>query len=131
VKWRDALLTLFAWVAFVVFIAVEFKLSLGYLRALETGRAHLAVDMRPDLERLAPFFLVGALLAAFLFVRSARTSIERSKALKIPQPAALATADEARDAGIDEAALIAARDQQIVVVHRDVGGLRIEPGSQS
>jgi poly-beta-1,6-N-acetyl-D-glucosamine biosynthesis protein PgaD len=131
VRWRDTLLTLLAWVAFAVFLDVEFKLSLASLRALETGRAHLMPDVLPDLQRLTPFFMAGAALAAVLFVRSARTLYRRSRALSLPQPAPLAVADEARAAGLPEADLLAAREQRIVVVHDDEGGLRIEAKSQS
>ena len=126
VRWRDALLTLFAWVAFAVFLDVEFKLSLAALKTIETGRPHLAMDMLPDLARLAPFFLVGAVLAVVLFIRSVRTLIGRSQALRQPQPAPLEAAAEARAAGLTEADLLAARDRRIVVVHEAGGSVRVE-----
>ena len=128
VRWRDALLTLFAWVAFAIFLDIEFKLSLGALKTIETGRPHLAVDMLPDLARLAPFFVVGAVLAIVLFVRSVLTLIGRSQALRLPQPAPLEAAVEARAAGLTEADLLAARARRIVVVHEAGGSLRIEEG---
>ena len=131
VRWRDALLTLAAWVAFAIFLDEEFKLSLLSLRALETGRADIPVNMLPDLRRLAPFLLVGAVLAAVLAVRSLLTLRSRSRALRLVQPTPLAAADEARAAGLCEADLLAAREQRIVVVGDDGGWLRIEARNPS
>ena len=73
-------------------------------------------------DRLMPFLLIAAMLAGFLVIFSLRTLRRRSRALLLPQPAPLETADQARRAGLDEAELIAARDQRIVIVHIDANG---------
>jgi len=59
------------------------------------------------------------LLIGMLVVRSVRTMRRRRRSLLLPQPAPLETADQAHRAGLEEAALIAARDQPIVIVHID------------
>jgi poly-beta-1,6-N-acetyl-D-glucosamine biosynthesis protein PgaD len=127
VRWRDILLTLAAWAGFILLVDDEFQLSVGALAAFGSGRAGAAVNWASYAERLAPFFLVGAALAAVLFARSVDTLVGRSRALRMASPAPLATAEAARAAGLDDAALLAARDQRIVVVHDEAHGLRIEP----
>ena len=75
------------------------------------------IDWRLLYERLEPFFLIAALLIGMLIARSLHTMRRRRRSLLLPQPAPLEAADQARRAGLEEAALIAARDQPVVIVH--------------
>ena len=55
----------------------------------------------------------------------------RSRSLLLPQPAPLEAADQAHRAGLEEAELIAACDQRIVIVHIDTDGrhrIEVLPG---
>ncbi len=113
VKWRDALLTLSAWVAFALLLIKELVWAL-------TGNGE------PAFERLTPFLLIAAVLAGLLMIFSLRTLQRRRRSLLLPQSAPLEAADEARRTGLDEAALIAARDERVVTVHTDDGGIWIE-----
>ena len=127
VKWRDALLTALMWGLFAVLLEVEFELFLGHY--LQPGLSRFDPDTKWSLffERLMPFLLTAAILAGLLTIFSLRTLRRRARALLLPQPAPLATADQARRAGLDEAELIVARDQRIVIVHIDPNGVhRIE-----
>jgi poly-beta-1,6-N-acetyl-D-glucosamine biosynthesis protein PgaD len=126
VRWRDALLTGLAWGAFAFLLEKELAPVFGGLQALGLGDYGVKVDWLAYLERLAPFLLVASGLAVLLVGFSVRTQRRRSRSLLLPQPAALERIDEARRVGLDEAALVAARDQPIVIVHIDDAGLRIE-----
>lgn len=68
---------------------------------------------------MKPFFLTAAVLAGLLVISGLLTLRRRERSLLLPQPAPLEAADQARRAGLDEAALIAARDRGIVIVHID------------
>ena len=126
VRWRDLLLTLLAWGAFAYLLEKELAPIFGGLQTLGIGHYGVKVNWLTYLERLTPFLLVAAVLAAALVASSVGTLRRRSRSLLLPQPAALELADEARRSGLDEAALIVARDQKIVVVHLDGTRLRIE-----
>jgi poly-beta-1,6-N-acetyl-D-glucosamine biosynthesis protein PgaD len=126
VRWRDLLLTLAAWVAFAYLLDHEFALSLHALKLLGLGGAEVDTNWRLYLERLAPFLLVAAALAVALVVFSLRTLRRRSRTLRMSPPSPLTTVQQARVAGLDEAALVAARDQRIVVVRQVEHGLSIE-----
>ena len=123
VKWRDILLTLMMWGFFAVLLDTEFKLFLGdYLEQLGLGPFDTSANWPVYLDRLMPFFLTAAVLAGLLIVFSLHTLRRRSRALLLPQPAPLEAADQAHRAGLDEAELIVARDQRIVIVHIDTNG---------
>ncbi len=126
VRWRDALLTALAWAAFAFLLEKELRLVVGALQALEFREFGVEAQWLTYLERLTPFLLAVAVLAALLVGFSIRTLRRRSRSLLLPQPTALSAADQARRAGIEEGALVAARDQRIVVVHIDDIGIRIE-----
>jgi hypothetical protein len=128
VKWRDILLTLMMWVFFAVLLDTEFELFLGdYLERLGLGPFDTNANWPVFFDRLMPFLLTAAILAGLLIIFSLRTLRRRSRALLLPQPAPLETADQAHNAGLDEAELIVARDQRIVIVHIDTNGThRIE-----
>jgi poly-beta-1,6-N-acetyl-D-glucosamine biosynthesis protein PgaD len=123
VKWRDILLTLMVWGFFAVLLEKEFALVLGdYRELLGFSPFDTNVDWPVFLERLMPFLLTAAILGGLLIIFSLRTLRRRSRALLLPEPAPLETADQARHAGLDEAELIVARDQRIVIVHIDSNG---------
>jgi hypothetical protein len=126
VRWRDVLLTLAAWAAFALLLDHEFALSLGALKVLGLGGAHIRVDLLSYLERLAPFLLFSALLCLVLIFRSVRTLRRRSSTLLLRQPPPLEADRQARDAGLDNAALLAARRKRIVVVREGKGALLIQ-----
>jgi len=73
-------------------------------------------------EALTPFMLAAAFLAGTLSIFSVLTMWRRHQSLLLPQPASLSLLEEARRVGLDEAALIAARDKRIVIVHIDSDG---------
>jgi Flp pilus assembly protein protease CpaA len=113
VKWRDLLLTSILWVCFALLLGIEFELFVGGSLGL------LDIDWPLFYERLKPFFLTAAVLAGLLVISGLLTLRRRERSLLLPQPAPLEAADQARRAGLDEAALIAARDRGIVIVHID------------
>ena len=113
VKWRDLLLTSILWVCFALLLGIEFELFVGGSLGL------LDIDWPLFYERLKPFFLTAAVLAGLLVISGLLTLRRRKRSLLLPQPAPLEAADQARRAGLDEAALIAARDRAIVIVHID------------
>jgi poly-beta-1,6-N-acetyl-D-glucosamine biosynthesis protein PgaD len=123
IKWRDILLTLMMWGFFAVLLDTEFELFLGnYLEQLGLGPFDTNANWPVFFARLMPFLLTAAILAGLLIIFGLRTLRRRSRALFLPQPAPLETADQAHRAGLDEAELIVARDQRIVVVHIDTNG---------
>jgi poly-beta-1,6-N-acetyl-D-glucosamine biosynthesis protein PgaD len=120
VRWRDALLTTIMWMLFLFFLAKEFELFLlDFLELFGVSHVHKDVDWQARIERLSPFLLTVAILAAFLLASSLLTMGRRRRGQLLPSPAPLDAADEARRSGLDQAALIAARDARIVVV--DIG----------
>ncbi len=119
-KWRDIVLTTMMWGFFAILLDTEFELFLGdFLERLGYGPFDTKADWLVFFELLMPFLLLAAILAGALVIFSLRTLRRRSRALLLPQPVPLATADQSRRAGLDEAELIAARDQRIVIVHID------------
>ena len=122
VKWRDMLLTMMMWGGFAVLLDIEFELFLG--RYLQRGLSPFDTNANwPEFfGRLVPFLLTAAILAGLLVIFSLRTLRRRGRALLLPQPVPLETADQAHRAGLDEVELIAARDQRIVIVHIDADG---------
>ncbi len=116
IKWRDAVLTLCVWGLFAALFAIELGLFV-----VDLGNASPA-NGPTHLELLAPFLTTAAILAGLLVVFSFATLQSRRRGLSLPEPAPLQTADQARRAGVDEAALISAREQRIVIVHVDAAG---------
>jgi hypothetical protein len=115
------------WGVFAVLLDIEFALFVGDY--LQPGLSRFATNAKWSLffDRLMPFFLAAAILAGLLIIFSVRTLRRRSRSLLLPQPAPLETADQAHRAGLDEAELIVARGQRIVIVHIDTNGThRIE-----
>ena len=101
------------WVCFALLLGIEFELFVG------GSLGFLDIDWPLFYERLKPFFLTAAVLAGLLVISGLLTLRRRERSLLLPQPAPLEAADQARRAGLDEAALIAARDRGIVIVHID------------
>jgi poly-beta-1,6-N-acetyl-D-glucosamine biosynthesis protein PgaD len=123
VKWRDTLLTLTMWGFFAVLLDIELELFVSdYLEHLGLGPFDTNADWSEFFDRLMPFLLTAAVLAGLLIIFSVRTLRRRSRSLLLPQPAPLETANQARHAGLDEAELIVARDQRIVIVRIDTDG---------
>ena len=123
VKWRDILLTAMMWGFFAVLLDTEFELFLGdYLEQLGLGPIDAKANWPVYFNLLMPFLLMATILAGVLVIFSLRTLRRRSRALLLPQPAPLETANQAHRAGLEEAELIVARDQRIVIVHIDTNG---------
>jgi poly-beta-1,6-N-acetyl-D-glucosamine biosynthesis protein PgaD len=123
VKWRDALLTLMMWGGFLLLLDTEFELFLGpHLERLGFGPSNRDANWAYFFERLMPFLLTAAVLGGALIVFGVLTLRRGRRGLLLPPPPRLETVDEARRAGLDEAALVAARDRRIVVVHIDADG---------
>ena len=122
VKWRDTLLTLMMWGGFAVLLDTEFELFLGHYLQPGVSRFDTNAKWSVFFDRLMPFLLTAAILAGLLVIFSLRTLRRRSRALLLPERAPLETADQAHRAGLDEAELIVARDQRIVIVHIDADG---------
>ena len=119
-KWRDAVLTLFMWGLFAWLLQRQFRL------------VNRSVDGRSDLvdflTLLAPYAGMAVVLIGILAMAAMLTERRRQRALMQRPPPPLALSDEARGAGMDEAALAAARGLRIAVVHIETGGrFRIEP----
>jgi poly-beta-1,6-N-acetyl-D-glucosamine biosynthesis protein PgaD len=123
IRWRDAVITLLMWLFFALLVVSEFELFLGdYLEHLGLGPFDNDADWRLFLERLMPYLVTAAAFVAALFVFTFRNLRRRSRARFLPQPPQLDAADQASLAGLDTAALIAAREQRIVIVHIDADG---------
>jgi poly-beta-1,6-N-acetyl-D-glucosamine biosynthesis protein PgaD len=123
VKWRDILLTLMIWGFFAVLLDKEFELFLGdYLEPLGLRLFDTNANWSEFFDRLMPFLLMAAILAGSLIIFSLRTLRRRSRGLLLPKPAPLETAHQAHHAGLNEAELIDARSQRIVIVHIDTNG---------
>jgi poly-beta-1,6-N-acetyl-D-glucosamine biosynthesis protein PgaD len=128
VKWRDFLLTLMLWGAFWLLLDEEFELLFNdLLKLVGITRVKAGRDWQLYLDLLVPYLLIAAALASALVIFAMRTAWRRRRAMLAPQPTPLEAADQARRAGLDEKALVAAREQRIVIVHIDIlGGHRIE-----
>jgi poly-beta-1,6-N-acetyl-D-glucosamine biosynthesis protein PgaD len=122
-KWRDILLTAMMWGFFALLLDTEFELFLGdYLEHLGFGPFDTNANWLVYFNLLLPFLLMAAVLSGILMIFGLRTLRRRSRALLLPQPAPLETADQARRAGLDDAELIAARNRRIVIVHINTEG---------
>lgn len=117
VRLRDVVLTAVGWGFLAALLDKEFGLFLG----------RLSPDWPLYFARLKPFLLIAGALAIFIVISALRTLRRAHRTLVLPQPAPLEAADEARRVGVDAAALAAARDRGVVVVHIDAAGrYRIE-----
>jgi hypothetical protein len=113
VKWRDLLLTSILWVCFALLLGIEFELFVGGSLGL------LDIDWPLFYERFEAVFPDrGGTRRTACHLRPAHVAAPRALTAA-SQPAPLEAADQARRAGLDEAALIAARDRAIVIVHID------------
>lgn len=130
ITWRDILLTVLMWVLFAIMLETEAELFFGkYLERLGLGDFHTEAHWLEFFERLQPFIQTTVILVGALLVAGLLTLRRRKLALLLPQPAALELAADSRRAGMDEAALLAARDFPIAVVHFEANGVhRIERG---
>jgi len=120
VRWRDFLLTLIMWGLFAALLGAELGSILGIsLEQFGFGPPGKDAERPRYVEQLMPFFLATATLGVMLIAASVLTLRRRRRSLHLPQPAPLEAADQARGAGLDEAALIAARERRIVIIHID------------
>ena len=125
VRWRDTILTLLMWALFLFALETEFQIVLERLGWGSYDVDYAWSDLVAD---LMPFLWMIGVLVVLIFGFALETLRRRRRALELPQPAPLASADQARRAGMDEAALAAARTWRIAVVHIDPDGRhRIEP----
>lgn len=123
VRWRDAVLTFLAWATFVLLLDIQFEWFVGEdIARLLSLSADPESNWPPFLAALMPFVLIAATLCTILAIFGLRTVVLRRQALRLPQPAPLEASDEARRAGLDEATLVAARGERIVIVHIDADG---------
>jgi hypothetical protein len=123
VKVRDVVLTLLMWILFVITLLTEFELFFGhYLKEMGLGHFHTEPNWPVFFERLRPYIVITAVLAGLLAIASVLTLRGRRRSLLLPQPSPLPAAMQARHAGMTEAALLAARDLPIAVVHVDTDG---------
>lgn len=129
VKSRDHVLTLLMWLVFGVMLESEFVLFFGaHLERLGFGDFDTDADWPGFLQRLMPFLLVALTLILLLFIASLRTLRRLRRALLLPPPMPPGIAEEIPRAGMDEASLIAARAERIVIVQIDADGkFLIEP----
>jgi hypothetical protein len=128
IKRRDFVLTLAMWLLFVAMLEAEFELVIKRnLVRLGFGDFRTNPNWAEYFERLAPYILVSSVLVLLLAAASLLTLRRRHRSLVLPPPPPLSLAEQVRDAGMDEKALVAARDWHVAVVHIDADGkLRVE-----
>jgi len=120
VKARDVVLTLIMWILFAIMLQTEFELFFGqYLKEMGLGTFHTEPNWPVFFERLRPYLIIMAALAGFITIASVRTLRRHRRSLLLPQPSPLPAAVQARRAGMDEAALLAARELGITIVHAE------------
>jgi hypothetical protein len=129
IKVRDVALTLFMWLLFSIMLETEFELFFGhYLQRLGFGEFNTEGRWLEFFAALRPFVQVALLLVSLLLVAGLLTLRRVARGRTMPQPTPLAAGDEARHVGMDETALLAARELRAVVVHIDADGrYRVEP----
>lgn len=128
VWWRDFALTLMMWLLFAIMLETEFELFFGrFMERLGFGDFHTDANWGVFFEKLRPFITMTLVLVTILAVAGVATIQRRRRALLLDSPPILPAVDQARRAGMDEAALLAARTMSNVVVHVDAHGVhRIE-----
>jgi poly-beta-1,6-N-acetyl-D-glucosamine biosynthesis protein PgaD len=129
IRLRDAALTLIMWVGFAILLEKEFIQSFReYLEPFGFGAVYSNGSWAEFFDQLLPFVLIAAFLALFVGFAGLASLRQYRRSLHTPQPPRLEAAEQARRAGLDEAALVAARELPIVIVHiaKD-GNCRIEP----
>lgn len=123
VKWRDLLITLLMWGFFIVLLDTEFELLFSrYLEWLGVIDADIDPHWTRYFRLLVPYLLAVAVVFAGLLLFGLRTLLRGQRALLLRQPDPLQIAEEARRSGLDETALIAARQRRIVTVQIDADG---------
>jgi len=123
VKVRDVALTLLMWVLFAIMLWTEMEMVFGRNMA-RLGLSDFDGEWRwqEHFRALRPFLEVDLVLVSLLLVASLLSARRVARGRRLPQPAPLGAADEARRVGLEEADLVAARDLRIVVVHIDEDG---------
>jgi hypothetical protein len=122
-RWRDRLLTSIMWGSFAALLESQLDLFKGDpLEWLGIGASAASAGWDSYVELLLPYLVTAALFATAIVIFSLRTLKRARLSLLLPQPAPLEAADEARRAGLNEAALVAARGRRIVIVHIEADG---------
>jgi poly-beta-1,6-N-acetyl-D-glucosamine biosynthesis protein PgaD len=129
VRFRDAALTLIMWVGFAIVLEKEFvQFFRRYLEPFGLAEIYSDGSWAEYFDQLLPFVLIAAALALFVGIAGLASLRRYRRSLRTPQPPSLEAAEQARRAGLDEAALVAARTLPIVTVHLATdGSCRIEP----
>jgi len=129
VRLRDAALTLLMWIGFAILLEKEFiHFFRKDLESFGLGAIYSDGSWAEFVDQLLPFVLIAMVLALLLGFAGLASLRRYRRSLRVPQPPRLEAAQQARRAGLDEAALVAARELPIVIVHiaKD-GRCRIEP----
>jgi len=129
VWWRDFALTTAMWLLFAVMLETEFELFFGrHLERLGFGDFDTNANWPRFFERLRPYVYLIFGLMAFIAAAAVATVARYFRARGLPPPPPLPAASQAHRAGMDEAALLAARELANVVVHIAPDGThRVEP----
>jgi len=129
IRFRDALLTLIMWVGFAFVLEKEFVQVLRkYLEPLGVTEFYTEGSAAEFFDRLLPFVLIAAILMLMLGIAGLASLRRYHRSLRTPQPPRLQAAQHARRAGLDEVALLAARELPIAIVHIEGDGrYRIDP----
>jgi poly-beta-1,6-N-acetyl-D-glucosamine biosynthesis protein PgaD len=132
VVWRDRLMTLGLWLLLVYFSRHALQL-IWYETLRLFGRAPVALDpINWDVswDRLHPYAIAVAILGVWLMVWAYVALLRLRRAVSVPDPAILSTAEEVIQSGCSEAELASWRQLKVAIVHLDgVGRVRVVPKS--
>jgi poly-beta-1,6-N-acetyl-D-glucosamine biosynthesis protein PgaD len=126
---RDILITLLMWGLLALILYTEAELVWNAVQVL-MRKPDVVIDAQLDLfwRRMQPLLYLMAVLVLLLAAATLVSRNRREKAIRQAPPPPLPEADVAARAGMDPAALAAARQHRIGVVHVGEGGvLRVEP----
>ena len=127
--WRDMALTLAMWMVFAIMLETEFELFFGhYLERLGLGDFNTDANWGEFFRLLKPYIWLIVMLLAILAASTVATIHRVRRSLLLDPPPPLQPAEEAPHAGMDVAALEAARALRNMVVHVEPDGThRVEP----
>ncbi len=125
-RWRDFFLTFAMWMLFAIMLETEFELFAGpHLERLGLGDWDTEAHWDDFFGRLAPYLRTVAALVSALVVSGMFTMVRRRRALLGSAPVPLDAAQQALLAGLEERALIEARELPIAVVEVDAEGRHV------
>ena len=127
--WRDMALTVAMWMVFAIMLETEFELFFGhYLERLGLGDFNTDANWGEFFRLLRPYIWLIVMLLAILAASTVATIHRVRRSLLLAPPPPLQPAEEAPQAGMDVAALEAARALRNMVVHVEPDGThRVEP----